>query len=131
MTDWHDVLSWWGTVAREISTNEFEVNLTDFSLRKKWLRSYWVDLDRKIEIDPKISIALNSLENTMESFDKSSRSFEGSKNLLTKEVLESRYKRKLTDFQVKNINNLFEMKSGANFSVPGSMAPRKEPTRTS
>ena len=118
--EWNEASGWWAAVSVNVSSNSFEVSLSDFSTRKKWLRTYWVDQGRKLVIDPKISHALNDLENAMNLFVQNSKGILNRSIEYSRNDLQSRYKRKFTDFQFNNVINLMQMKSGANFSVPGS-----------
>ena len=114
---WSAVTTWWNPVSVNRGQNSFEVPITEFSLRKGWLRTYWVDKGYKIIVDAELTSALKKMESEVNEFEKNLAGFtsDNISGFNTDGII-----RELTDFQKRAVNSLVNMKNGANFSVPGA-----------
>lgn len=114
---WSAVTTWWNPVSVNRGQNSFEVPITEFSLRKGWLRTYWVDKGYKIIVDAELTSALKKMESEVNGFEKNLAGFtsDNISGFNTDGII-----RELTDFQKRAVNSLVNMKNGANFSVPGA-----------
>jgi len=114
---WSAVTTWWNPVSINRKLSSFEVPLTEFSLRKGWLRTYWVDKGYEIRIDADLTSTLKKMESEVNEFERNSA---GMNSEIIRELNTDGIIRDLTDFQKRAVYSLVNMKNGANFSVPGA-----------
>jgi SNF2 family DNA or RNA helicase len=112
---WESVVFWWSDLG--ISENDIiKIPVNEFLNRASWLRSRWIKDGGAVEIDEPTKKLLSLARNEYDDF----------KNIITNtpekiEPFSDIYlKRKLTDFQKIGVARLKQLKSGANFSVPGA-----------
>ena len=98
------------------SSLDFKTNLSNFLKHREDLLSSF-DLDGiSYEVDERLIDIYNSMPNYSDEIIKESVSFNSIEQKLKKE----KFKRTLTTFQKRNLENTCHLKCAANFSVPGS-----------
>jgi SNF2 family DNA or RNA helicase len=93
------------------------IPISDFSVKKMWLRTHWVSDGHTVEVDDAIAPAIQNANHNYLSFQKL---ISKQSNPLEVEIGDLRLKRSLTAFQTQNVANLTSMTNGADFSVPGA-----------
>lgn len=115
---WSQLVSWWSDGAQNgLVSQKIYVSISEFVLKKDWLRSCWVSLDRTVIFSNEARSTLIALQSQLEEINNlaiASRTYE------SVDFSEARLRRRLTEHQKHNVEALVSMKNGANFSVPGS-----------
>jgi SNF2 family DNA or RNA helicase len=120
---WAEVVSWWKSALVDSNStsldSELELTISQFTSRKKWLRNYWLDFNRTVEVEPSVQIALRIFDVEREAFEKLAYSESA---ISSSEIVafKPRLIRPLTEFQKRNVLSILRTENGANFSVPGS-----------
>jgi SNF2 family DNA or RNA helicase len=115
---WSQLVSWWSDGAETgVAVTKFDVAISEFILKKDWLRSCWIALDRAIEFSSQAKSALKSSQSQFEEINALISSSKVNKSI---DYFEARLKRVLTEHQQRNVEALISMRNGANFSVPGA-----------
>jgi SNF2 family DNA or RNA helicase len=116
--EWLSLQNWWSS---EPAINQLSCQIavlpSEFAYKKNWLRENWTRLGHKVELDKEVIESVQVAEGLITDFEILSKNQNRTADI---EFLGSRLKRKLTSFQVLNLNNLVTMNNGANFSVPGA-----------
>ena len=119
---WKKVITWWNSVIKADNKNYltvFEVPISDFAIRKQWLRNYWVDYGYQLSLDSQIADRVRSHQQETKAFEELAfNSWEPTSEELNDFQTETI--RDLTTFQRRNVLSILRMPNGANFSVPGA-----------
>jgi SNF2 family DNA or RNA helicase len=118
-SEWESVVEWWSLGRRFDAIPTFiDVNISDLSQRKIWLRENWKNLGNELIIEDDVKEALKSSNNLKDDFIRLSE--RNKIDVSNTSLNEIKLNISLTEFQKKNIINLLDMNNGANFSVPGA-----------
>jgi len=112
---WHTVVTWWSN-SGTVLDDSIQVSSQTFLSQSSWLRIRWVKDGGAVDIDAQTKKILVSAKNDFDSFKKDLEN----PPTPTVEIDTSKLLRTLTNFQLNGVRRLFELKSGANFSVPGA-----------
>ena len=115
---WLQLTNWWsdGSAPFE-SSGKIQIAISDFILKREWLRSNWASLNRKVEYSEEVKQVLVSSREQLEEI----RDLISAKKIVKPIDLSNlQLKRSLTKHQQLNVATLVAMKNGANFSVPGA-----------
>jgi superfamily II DNA or RNA helicase len=117
--DWLEVLDWWSLGSNsDIRAKYIDVELTEFSQNKQWLRENWTRLGHQLILEEDVKKSLKNVSELMSKFlDIAERSQSDLRSFNFDEI---KLNKTLTSFQKNNIASLLEMPNGANFSVPGA-----------
>lgn len=112
---WTSTVFWW-LETRNSKIDPIEIPVNEFLTKLTWLRSYWVKQGGTVLIDEDTRKLLDSAKNELDLFKVELR------NDYDKAIQfdDSFLKRSLRSFQKQDVSRLVNLKSGANFSVPGA-----------
>ena len=119
LEEWSLVTRWWASVGGVIES-EYSISIAPgiFAQHKHWLRDGWTRFNHFVEQPgPEIVSLLSHTESYINKFISLSQQ-EGANEQL--DLSHLRIKRRLTNFQLNNLQALLRMPNGANFSVPGA-----------
>jgi len=66
---WSSVTTWWNGVMQSRDVDSFEVPITDFSMRKRWLRTHWTAKGYNVSLDPEVIVTLKNIEQAISEFE--------------------------------------------------------------
>jgi len=112
---WHTVVEWWSN-SGTLLDDSIQISSQTFLSQKSWLRIRWGQDGGEVDIDDQTKKILVSAKNDFDAFQKD---IENPPSPAV-EIDTSKFLRTLTNFQLNGVRRLFELKSGANFSVPGA-----------
>jgi SNF2 family DNA or RNA helicase len=119
--NWQSLLIFYGTVSSKFRLHDpyVDIPLVEFVDRVGWLRENWIGVHGRnsVQFDPEVVKAIATVRHGKTEFaGRLGMSFPAER--IDLDVL--RLKRKLTDFQLRDLSALELMPNGANFSVPGA-----------
>lgn len=115
---WLQLTNWWSDGSAPFgSSSKIQIAISDFILKREWLRSGWGSHNRKVQYSEEVKQALvSSREQLAEIHDLIS----AEKIVSPVDISNLQLRRSLTKHQHQNVATLVAMKNGANFSVPGA-----------
>ena len=116
---WQNIINWWSLGSEFSKSSKFlEVDPSQFSLRRDWLRENWTSLGHKLIIDDTVKDYLKTNDKLEKKFISLADAADTIKDV---NLNQTHFKEiDLTKFQKDNIAALIAMPNGANFSVPGA-----------
>lgn len=115
---WTQLTTWWSDGAASFGSSKMiQIPISEFILKRDWLRSGWGSLGRKTQYTAEVGQVLISAR---EQLDEIRQLISAEKRTISSLNSDLNLKRDLTQHQLQNVATLLAMKNGANFSVPGA-----------